>query len=192
MVHASVRTEHSSSRQLGYELVANWHQQFADLLVTQRDLNLSPLPHFSDATYAAFSGELESAASQQALALSESLIHEFEQADAVVFTVPVYNWSIPSTLKAYIDHLARSGRSFHYVDGECVGLLADKPVYLVIASGGAEIGSTENQLIEPLAMMGVTDVTTLHASHLDTQQRAQKLAEIENRVSNLVDSAAAA
>jgi FMN-dependent NADH-azoreductase len=105
------------------------------------------------------------------IALAETLIAELEGADTIVIGVPMYNFTVPSTLKAWIDHIVRAGRTFNYVDGAPLGLLPPgKKVILFVASGGAysEGPMKAFDFIEPylrfvLAFVGLSDVTVVRA-----------------------------
>jgi FMN-dependent NADH-azoreductase len=106
--------------------------------VTVRDLAAAPLPHVDDAFVAAtfVPADERTPAQRRVLAESERLIDELDAADVVVIGAPMYNYSIPSTLKAWIDHVVRARRTFRHTPDGPVGLLRDRPVYVVTASGG--------------------------------------------------------
>jgi FMN-dependent NADH-azoreductase len=107
---------------------------------------------------------------KQAVALSDELIAELEVADTIVLAVPMYNFSIPSTLKAWIDHVARRGRTFRYTEKGPEGLLKNKKVFVLVARGGVYSKGTpyaafdfqEPYLRTVLGFLGMTDVTFVH------------------------------
>ena len=111
--------------------------------------------------------EARTPAQASKLTLSDELIDELQEADVVVLTAPVYNFSVPSVLKAWIDHVCRAGRTFRYTANGPQGLLTDKPVYLVMASGGVPFGSpvdfASGYLKQVLRFIGIEDVRLIGA-----------------------------
>ena len=104
---------------------------------------------------------------RNAVSLSDDAISELMDADMVVIDVPMYNFSIPSSLKAWIDHIVRAGITFRYSKGSVEGLVNGKKVFLAIASGGVysegpmkELDLTEKYLRNILGFIGITDITT--------------------------------
>ena len=104
------------------------------------------------------------------LAASDDAITALQRADAIVLTVPVYNFSVPSVLKAWIDHVCRAGVTFRYTDKGPQGLLRDRPVYLVMASGGVPFGSAADfastYLRQVLHFIGIEDVRLVGAERV--------------------------
>ena len=132
-----------------------------------RDLSQNPPPHVGSAfiggMYAA--PEKRSQDQAKAIALSDTLIDEVFAADTIVIAVPMHNFGVPSTLKAWIDHVARAGRTFSYGANGPQGLLTGKHAILVLASGGVYSGGrmktfdfTEPYLRAVLSFLGITDV----------------------------------
>ena len=143
-VDASARKAGSSSRALTDALIAR----------------LAPDEIFTD--------ESERTDAQKAeLALSDSLVDELVAADTLVIGTPIYNFAVPAALKAWIDLIARSRKTFHYTANGPEGLLKDKKAYVLIASGGTEVGSdidfASGYLRHILAFVGITDVTVIAA-----------------------------
>ena len=116
--------------------------------VVRRDLGLNPLPH-ADTDYAETLGSpaaLAACAGSKAVELSEHLIQELEASDVLLIGTPMHNFTVPSTLKSWIDQILRMGRSLTTTSaGEKTGLLANRPVYLAIASGGMFSGERAKQ-----------------------------------------------
>lgn len=115
-------------------------------------------------------------AQRQALALSDKLVDEVEAADVVVIGTPVYNFLIPSTLKAWIDHVARVGRTFRYTETGPVGLLSGKRVIVAVASGGTKLG-TEMDFVSPylkfvFRFVGLDEVEIVQVSADDAENAA--------------------
>jgi len=106
-------------------------------------------------------------AQQLRLAESDSAIAALREADVVIITAPVYNFSVPSTLKAWIDHVCRAGVTFRYTPDGPQGLLRDRPVYLAMASGGVRFGSdvdfASTYLRQVLSFIGIDDVRLVGA-----------------------------
>lgn len=164
---SSARTTGSVSRQLTAEFAAQWKESHPEAIVTYRDLANDPLPHIPEATVAAMFIPPAARTSEQALAtaLQEKLIIELAAADTLVIGVPMYNFNIPSTLKAWIDHVVVFGRT----TGQ--GLFDDTRVIIASARGGAYGPGTpreaydyqEKYLRAVLGLIGLDDITFAHA-----------------------------
>lgn len=152
--------------------------------VVLRDLALTPLPQITQTwTSARDTPKGERTPEQtEALAQSDALIEELRAADTIVIGVPVYNFSIPASLKAWIDLVARAGETFRYTENGPIGLLEGKRAILAIASGGTPLGSdmdfASGYMRHVLGFMGITDVTFVAADALaldasGTMARAQ-------------------
>ena len=102
-----------------------------------------PVPHLNAERFGAFitKPEERSAAQHAVVAYSDALIDELKQADVIVLGLPMYNFGVPSQLKAYFDHIARAGVTFKYTDKGPVGLLTGKKVYVFAARGGLYAGT---------------------------------------------------
>jgi FMN-dependent NADH-azoreductase len=160
--------ESSISRELTREFVATWTAAHPGATVIHRDLTVNP-PAPIDATWigANFTPADARTPEQKAtLALSDQLISELEQTDEYVFGVAMHNFSIPSTLKLWIDQVARVGRTFAYSANGPEGLLKGKKATIVIASGGNYALGTPmgaHNHVEPylksvFGFLGITDV----------------------------------
>ena len=167
-IDSSARGNASVSRQLGDELEARLLARHPGAGVTRLDL-AGGVPHI-DADWVAASftpAETRDQAQAVRLAGSDAAIAALAAADAVVLTVPIYNFSIPSVLKAWIDHLCRAGVTFRYTADGPVGLLADRPVSLVMATGGVTLGSpadfASGYLRHVLGFIGLHDVRLVAA-----------------------------
>jgi FMN-dependent NADH-azoreductase len=191
-INTSARMQGAHSRDLTQSIVAQLLQQQGDAQVVQRDLGLEPLPHISEATIQAFYQDESTynAAMQASSALSMTLIDELRQSDVIVFGVPMYNFGIPSTLKAYIDHVARAGQTFEFTESGPQGLLKGKKVLVAITRGGGYIGSPQNHqdtyLKTVLAFLGIDDVTFVIAENLAIPDQAEpSLLEAQQRIGAL-------
>jgi len=173
-VSASARGADSHSRGFGGQLVAGLKQQ-RGCDVTERDLAGEPLPYPGAAFVSAslMADRERGAAETAALALSERLICELEEADAVVIDTPMHNFTVPAVLKTWIDYVVRPNRTFLSSPEGKVGLLRDRSVYVVIACGGGfetGLGGQEDHLtpylLSVLSTMGLRDVHTLRLDRL--------------------------
>lgn len=169
-INSSVRSNGSLSRQLSGELVAKLAAQ--GNTIVERDLAAQPVPHLTEAMMGAFftPAEQRSAEAAATIALSDTLVDELLAADVLVLAAPMYNFSVPSTLKAWIDHIARAGRTFQYTATGPVGLATGKKAYIFTASGGvysegpaAAYDHLSTYLRAALGFLGITDITFVQA-----------------------------
>lgn len=172
-INSSLFSDHGNSSALSNEFVQNWLAKHPNGKVVVRDLAKKPIPHLDSTVVSAFFTPAESrTAEQQTLVdFSDSLIAELNTADAVVIGVPLYNFGVPSTLKAYFDQLARAGVTFKYTETGPVGLLQDKPVHIVAARGGFYAGSpadTQTVFLSTfLNFLGLKSVNYIYAEGLN-------------------------
>jgi FMN-dependent NADH-azoreductase len=195
---SSPRGDRSKSRKLAKEFIVAWQEAHPDDMITYRDLKQSPIPHVTEDWIAADFTPPERLTAEMAkvLEFSDELVDEFVQADRCVFSVPMYNFSIPSNFKAYIDQIVQVGRTFTVEDGQFRGLINGKKV-LFITTRGAEYGSgspfagwdcQEPALRFAFQFMGVTDIQFIHANGLDLSDEVQQhsLNEARSQIQNLV------
>ena len=185
-IDASILGANSASRQLSEAVVERLRKSTPDLEVTYRDLAAEPLAHLSGAHLAAAQGATsESPALQQDLAASQAVLEEFLAADIVVIGAPMYNFTIPSQLKAWIDRIVVAGRTFRYGATGPEGLAGKKRVIIAISRGGfygpdapaAVLEHLETYLRGVLAFIGVTKPEFIVAEGLmiSPQQREKSL-----------------
>ncbi|TCM20848.1 FMN-dependent NADH-azoreductase [Novosphingobium sp. PhB165] len=173
-IDSSILGDASVTRPLGRRLVERLLAENPGANVTYRDLAADPIPHLSGAYLAAKSGAATDADFTAEIALGDAVIAEFLAADAIVIASPMYNFSISSQLKAWIDRVCQAGVTFGYTAQGPVGLVADKPVYLVTGRGsafvpGSPVDGMDFQtpyLKAVLGFVGITDVTVVHAEGL--------------------------
>ena len=128
---------------------------------------------------------------QQRLKKSDELLGELFNADLLIIGSPIYNFSIPAVLKAWIDQVARVGETFRYADTGPVGLLADKPVFLVITSGGTAVDSeldfATGYLRHVLGFIGLTDISVIAADQ-SMRRGEQALEAARQQIDQLLDA----
>ena len=137
-INSSLHSSEGQSSALAAEFAERWLRANPDGRVVVRDLAATPPAHLTAERFKAFQVPPAERTDEQKAFVAESdeLIAELRDADAVAIGLPMYNFGIPSTLKAWIDQVARAGQTFKYTDRGPVGLLADRPVWLFAARGG--------------------------------------------------------
>lgn len=173
VIESSARQQGSISRELTRQFIANWQAANPADQIQLRDLAAEPVPHL-DATLLGgwmTPGEQQSEAEKAALERSNQLTDELLAADVLVLAAPMYNFAIPSTLKAWLDHVLRAGITFKYTETGPQGLLGGKRAFVLTARGGIYAGSgldhQEPYLRQVLAFVGIHDVQFIHAEGLN-------------------------
>ncbi len=165
-------------------------REYPEAKVTTRDLAADlPLPTEGFVNGSLYSMQNPTPAMQAAIQLSNEMVAELLAADIVVLGMPDYNWTIPSTFKAYVDHVSRLGVTFEYVDGVSRGLLRARSVYILFTSGGTAIGS-EKDFATPYVThlwrtLGIQDVQIIDASGL-LFDAEEKISTAKNQIDHLV------
>ena len=192
----------SVSRQLSAAAVAEWQAQHPNTEVVTRDLVARPLSHLAgDQLFAAGADPDQQSAEMRAiLSESEKVLQEFLDADVVVIGAPMYNFSIPSQLKAWIDRIAVKGKTFAYSEYGPKGLAGGKTVIIASARGGfygaqspvAAWDHQESYLRTVFGFLGVTDIRFLRAEgvNVSAEQKDKAIAEARGEVAGLVAAAA--
>lgn len=187
-IDSSSRSNGSHSRDLGNTLESEWTARHPHGAVVRRDLAASPVRHITDLTIAGFYTPVEqhSPEIRRDIALSDALIAELTAASALLITVPMYNFSIPSALKAWIDHIVRIDRTFSYDGKTFTGLVTGKPVYIACAYGAdgynggplAAYDLMRSYLNLLFGFLGFTDIhfVSVEATTADTDTVARNLA----------------
>jgi FMN-dependent NADH-azoreductase len=172
-IDSSILGDHSASRQLSRSVVQAWQASHPDTQVVYRDLANDALGHFSGASLAAAGTPVEGrdAAQKQEVEANEATLEEFLSADVLVIGAPMYNFTIPSQLKAWIDRIAVAGRTFRYTEAGPVGLCTDKKVIIVSTAGGLHAGQPTGAGQDALltlvfGLLGVTDLQFVTAHGL--------------------------
>jgi FMN-dependent NADH-azoreductase len=173
-IDSSIQGEGSASRELTREIVARWVAERPDTEVTYLDLAAEELPHLSQKSLVR-ADEVEAARNAEAL-------EQFLAADVIVIGAPVYNFTIPSQLKAWIDRITVAGQTFRYTESGPQGLAGGKQVIVAVARGGVRAPDASGEFGEPylrflFAFLGIDNVTFVRAEGLaiSPQQRAASL-----------------
>jgi FMN-dependent NADH-azoreductase len=169
-VKSSVFSGNGESSRLADEFVALLAEQHPSVEVVVRDLAVDPVPHLDGARAAALFAKPEARTEEQRaiVAYSDQLVEELRRADVIVLGLPMYNFSVPSQLKAWFDHIARAGVTFKYTESGSVGLLKGKKAY-VFASRGGVYGDNHAQtqfVRQFLDFIGLSDVEFVYAEGL--------------------------
>ncbi len=173
-VSASARHQDSASRALTRDLIAALDDRHGSVETVRRDL-ASGVPLIDERWVEAnfTPEESRTAAHRDTLAFSDSLVAELATADVLVIGTPLYNFSIPAALKAWIDLIARARLTFRYTENGPEGLLTGKKAYVIVATGGVPVGSPADfatpYLRHALAFVGITDVEFIAAERLNSQ-----------------------
>jgi FMN-dependent NADH-azoreductase len=199
-IRSSIFSENGQSSQLAGRFVAAWRAANPQGRIIVRDLALEPVPHLDGARFGAFlakPGE-RSLEQQSIVAYSDRLIDELKQADVVVLGLPMYNFGIPSQLKAYFDHIARAGVTFRYTNEGPVGLLTGKQVYVFAARGGLYAGTpsdTQTPYVRDfLGFVGMRDIEFVYAEGLaiSAESKERAIAKAHAHVDHLAPARLAA
>ncbi|WP_053149650.1 FMN-dependent NADH-azoreductase [Pseudomonas protegens] len=173
IIESSARQQDSVSRQLTQTFIQQWQAAHPGDSITVRDLARNPVPHLDANLLGGWMkpAEQRSAAEQDSLQRSNELTEQLLAADVLVMAAPMYNFAIPSTLKAWLDHVLRAGVTFKYTDTGPQGLLTGKRAYVLTARGGIYAGSTadhqEPYLRQVMGFIGIHDVEFIHAEGLN-------------------------
>lgn len=192
---ASANPGESSSRKLGDQLLEALIADQPAAEIRNRDLNAGA--EFIDAAWIAANlgaAADRDAAAKQRLAYSDALITELQWADRIILTTPMYNFSVPATLKAWIDQVCRAGITFRYTQDGPVGLLEGKRADIVITTGGVPIDSpvdfVSGYLRQVFAFIGIDDVEVFGADRMNIDSDAS-FARAQQQIRRRFSAAAA-
>ena len=195
-IDSSILGGYSASRQLSAQAVAQLTAGHDDITVTYRDVAAEPIPHLSGGYLAALqSAEADRTPELQAdIALGATVLDEFITADIVVIGAGLYNFGIPSQLKAWIDRVLVAGKTFSYIDGKPQGLVPGKRIILTVARGGYYTGDspivsfehTETYLKTAFAFIGLNaESIVAEGLSVGPEQRAAALKDAEAKIAAL-------
>ena len=192
-INTSLFSNAGQSTRLADQFVAGRRAADAGLDVVVRDLARDPVPHLTAERFQAFLARPEERTDAQRAIVAESdaLIDELRRADIVVIGLPMYNFGVPSQLKAYFDHVARAGVTFRYTDKGPVGLLGGKKAYVFATRGGLYAGTPRDletgYVRQFLGFVGISDVEFVYAEGLAISESSKRasLAKAANAISQL-------
>lgn len=192
-LNTSLFSNEGQSSRLADEFVAAWKAKHPDGRVIPRDLAREPVPHLDGPRFLSFLAQPEARSPEQhaVVAYSDALIDELRSADILVLGLPMYNFGIPSTLKAYFDHIARAGVTFRYTEKGPVGLLTGKRAFVFAARGGRYAGTPLDRqtgyVRDFLGFLGIADVEFVYAEGLNMGEdsKSAALAEARGRLERL-------
>ncbi|MCC5647245.1 FMN-dependent NADH-azoreductase [Nostoc sp. CHAB 5824] len=196
-IDSSPRGERSHSRELSKEFVSSWRAAHPEDAIAYRDIGRYPVPHVNEAWIAAAFSPPETHTPEltEALRISDELIDEFLAADRYVFGVPMYNFNIPSTFKAYIDQIVRANRTFA-IDAQGLRGLVEGKKAVIITARGSDFSATspfaaydfqEPYLRAIFGFIGITDIQFINANSLNEgDARTQSLSEARAAIKNLI------
>lgn len=200
-IDSSIQSDHSVSRKLTQTVVEQLQQADSHIEVVYRDLAANAPNHLSAAVLSAGATppEQRSAIQRVEAAISEDLMAEFLAADVIVIGAPMYNFSIPSQLKAWLDRVMVAGRTFKYTETGPVGLASDKRAIIVSSRGGIYSAGSPAQVMEhqesylkvALSFMGITSTTIIRAEGINMKEkREQAIAAAHNHIRYIWKAAA--
>jgi FMN-dependent NADH-azoreductase len=170
-INSSSNKNTSTSTEYAQKVVDRLTNLYPNATVVNRHTTYSDLPFIDEEILGALFVKGERTEEQkEALQISDTLVEELHAADTIVISTPIYNFSIPASLKAYFDLVARAGLTFKYTENGPEGLLKDKKAYIVISSGGTEINSeidfAGKYIKHFLGFLGITDVEFVHLDQM--------------------------
>ena len=181
-INASLYSANGQSSRLADEFVDALREQNPAAKLIVRDLAREPVPHLDAERFGAFVTPVEKRTSrqQEIVNQSDALIGELKQADAIVLGLPMYNFGVPSQLKAWFDHVARAGVTFKYTEKGPVGLLTGKKAWVLATRGGKYAGTPgdhETPFVRQfLGFLGITEVEFVYAEGLAISEASKQQA----------------
>ncbi|MCW7551529.1 NAD(P)H-dependent oxidoreductase [Endozoicomonas gorgoniicola] len=171
-ITSSLFGQEGQSSKLTQTFIERLQQRQPDSEIIHRDLAAKPVPHLDADSFQGFVVQPDERTDSQkrAAELSDGLIDELQRADILVLGLPMYNFGIPSTLKAYFDYVARAGITFKYTDKGAVGLLQGKKAYVLTTRGGLYKGTSKDTethyVTDFLSFLGIDDIQFVYAEGL--------------------------
>src|ERR1700734_1498011 len=193
-INASINTGNGQSSQLANQFVAAFRTRHPEAKIVVRDVAAAEsVPHLNAERFGAFitTPEKRNDAQHAVVAYSDALIEELKQADVIGVGLPMYNFGVPSQLKAYFDHIARAGVTFKYTEKGPVGQLTGKKVYVFATRGGLYAGTsldTQTGYVRDfLAFLGMNDMQFVYAEGLavSPESREAGLAKAAAEIASL-------
>lgn len=191
-IQSSLFSNDGQSSVLVEHFVQNWLATNPRGQVVTRDLAKDPVPHLDAARFQAFltPAKERSSIQQEAAKCSDELIDEIANSDTIVIAAPMYNFSVPSTLKAYFDHIARSGITFRYTENGPEGLLKGRKAYVIVTRGGfyGENHSQTSYVQQFLNFIGISDVEFILAEGqaMDEKSKYEAMSSAISKIEEFV------
>jgi FMN-dependent NADH-azoreductase len=203
-IKSSILGGDSKSSLVAAEFIEHWKQKHTGAQIVTRDLGASPVSHLALDHLGALMTPADKRSREQAesVAAADAMIAELEEADTIVIASPMYNFSISTNLRAWIDHVVRAGRTFRYTEeGRPEGLLKNKKIVVVTGRGGvySEGAMTAFDFQEPylrtiLGFIGLTNIHFIHVEGLkiSADAAAKGIAKARAQIGTVLPAAAAA
>ena len=193
-IQTSLFEANGQSSRLATRFTDEWRAENPDGEVIVRDVGRNPVPHLTAERFGAFLAKPadRTPAQREVAAFSDRLIDELRRADVIVLGLPMYNFGVPSSLKAYFDHIARAGVTFRYTEKGAEGLLKGKKAYIFATRGGVYAGTpmdTQTAYVRDfLRFIGIEDVEFVYAEGLamGDAPREKALAAANHAIGRLV------
>ena len=197
-IDSSARVKRSKSRILSHEFINAWKASHSEDTIVYRDIGQNPIPHITEAWIAADFSPPEAQTPEMitALQISNELVDEFLSCDRCVFSLPMYNFGVPSVFKAYIDQIVRVNRTFSVDESGFKGLVQDKKILFITARGVGYASNSpyagwdcqEPQLRAAFNFIGVEDLQFIHAENLDLgdEMRERSLTEAREKIQQII------
>ncbi len=198
VLHTSLSGAAGLSSSLANGYVKKWLSENPDGVIVDRDFSENSVPHLTAERFSAFTTDAEERTKKQKdiVAYSDGLIAELQLADEILIALPMHNFGIPSTLKAYIDHIARAGVTFRYTADGPVGLLENKRAMVFATRGGKYLGTpadTQTAYMKAfLGFLGISDVSFVYAegTAMGPEHLQAAIASAEQQIQTLAAIAA--
>lgn len=192
-ITSSLEGARGASSRLIEQLLPQLQRTYRQIEIRRRELDTRSTPHVSAATVTAMrtAPQERTAEQSESLQLATTLTNEVFEADVLVLAAPMYNFAIPSTLKAWLDHIAWAGVTFRYTASGPEGLLKGKRAYIVTTRGGI-YRDTEGDTVVPylrqiLNFIGITDIHIIYAEGLATQKADQGFESAQAQIAAIAE-----
>ncbi len=198
-IDASARGMDSESRKLSHHFITGWRSTHPEDAIITRDITENPLPHIDSSTLGSLMIAADERSPEQRVDAKrvDDLVNEFIAADVLVLGVPMYNFGIPSTLKAWVDHISIAGRTFEYTANGPKGLVKGTKVYLISTRGGiygeSPMDHQVNYLKTLLGFLGIDDIEVIQAEglNLSPEERDSSITAALSKIEAITTASAA-
>lgn len=187
LIKSSLNGEQSHSNTLSQSLMKQFNAK-GNVTTVERDLAKDNLPHLTQTEVGAWVTDIAQRSQEQTdlATISDDLIEELKNSDIIVVAMPMYNFGVPSTFKAWVDRVARAGITFQYTENGPAGLLKEKTVIVVASRGsiyaGTQKDSQTQYLKDVFSFMGMEDITFIYAEGLNMLGSDERLAQAQQTI----------